>query len=578
MRVMLKIPRKRAWFFALGGAVLAFLAFVVWSFLRPSPAAPRHSPLELTQAALRARVGGSGASGPVFCRRDLLCGSDVLPDYYRKRDFRPGWIDDRLELAKARAFLSALASVVEDGLDPANYHRDAIAALLAAVDQAAKKGPSHVRSEDLVDLEMLLTDGFLLCGSHLVHGQVDPATLHSDWYVKGRIEDLAAVLDKGLDSGDISGALDSLRPGFPVYRQLRTLYGEFAKRAASGGWPAFPAGPKLAKGGRGPRIADLRRTLAALGDLPAGPAPADPDLLDETVAAAVRSFQARHGLEPDGVVGPGTVAALNVSASGRLMQIKANLERWRWVTQDLGDRYVIVNIASFFVWVVEAGRPVLSTAAIVGRAYRQTPDFSSRITRVTINPPWNVPTVVAREDLLPLIQKDPGYLRKMGFRIFASWAEGAPEIDPATVDWSRKTADDLAYKFVQNPGPQNALGRLSFTFPNEFAVFMHDTPGRGLFLQAGRALSSGCVRLEKALDLAVYLLRDDPDWTEDRIAAAIETGETQEIRVRAPLNVHVLYWTGWLGDDGRPQFREDIYLRDAALVKALQERAAGAAR
>lgn len=578
---MMRISKRPIGILIVGSIVLGLAALGAWRLLRRRPHASSLAPTAMIQAGLRERIGKPGGPDPVYCRRDLVCASDVLSDYYRKRDFRPGWIDDRLDLAKGRAMLSALSSVVEDGLDPANYHRAAIASLLAGLDEESKKAPPKPRPEDLTDLEMLLTDAFLLCGSHLVHGQVDPAALQSDWHIKGRAEDLAAVMDKGLGSGDMAGALDSLRPGFPIYKGLRALYGEFAKRAAAGGWPAFPAGPKLAKGDRHARVSALRKTLAALGDLPAGPDPSrpvDPDLFDEALEAAVKSFQDRHGLDHDGVVGAGTVATLNVPASDRLKQIKANLERWRWVTPNLGERYVLVNIASYFVWIFEGGQPVLSMEAIIGRAYRQTPDFSSRITTVTINPAWNVPPLLAREDILPHIQEDPGYLRKMGFRVFAGWADGAPEIDPSTVDWSKVTEDNLVYKFVQDPGPLNALGRLSFTFPNPFAVFMHDTPARGLFLQAERDLSSGCIRVEKPLDLAAYVLGDDPDWTPDDIQAAIDAGETQEVRVPKPLNVHILYWTAWLDDDGRTQFRDDIYLRDAALVKALEQRAAGASR
>ena len=215
----------------------------------------------------------------------------------------------------------------------------------------------------------------------------------------------------------------------------------------------------------------------------------------------------------------------------------------------------------------------MSMGAIVGRAYRQTPDFSGRLSTITLNPAWNVPPKLAREDLLPKIRKDPEYLHRLGFRVFAGWADGAAEIDPGTVDWSDMTEDNLGYKFRQDPGPHNALGRLMFLFPNKFDVYIHDTPERWLFGRAVRDFSSGCIRIEKPLDLAAYLLRDDPDWTREKIAEAIGSRETLAIKVREPVAVHVLYWTAWIGEDGRAQFRRDIYLRDAALSRALDERA-----
>jgi murein L,D-transpeptidase YcbB/YkuD len=555
-------------------AIFVVLAAAAAACGRP----PAVVPTELARTALKERVGPAGTEGPVYCRRDRVCGSDVLPDFYRDRDFRPAWIDDRLALGDARALLAALKLVAEDGLDPANYHPAAIEALLAEIDAAAKRSLRRVRPEALADLEMLLTDGFLLCASHLVHGQVNPETVQSEWFIKGRVADLAAALEKGLEAHDVPGALDSLRPSSAVYRGLRKAYHGFGTLAAAAGWPGFPPGPKLVKGDRDLRVGALRRTLAAMGDLPGTEPEREPDLFDDALEGALKDFQRRHGLEPDGVVGAGTASALNVPAAGRLSQIRANLERWRWITQDLGPRYILVNVADFRVGIYEEGREVLAMPAIVGKAYRQTPDFSGRMSTITINPPWNVPPKLVREDILPKLRSDPGYLKKKGFRIFESWTEGAREIDGEAVDWARIDEDSLSYKFRQDPGPQNALGRIMFVFPNKFDVYMHDTPERWLFGRAVRDLSSGCIRVEKPLDLAAYVLRDDPDWTKDKITEAMASGETQIIRLRERLGVHVLYWTAWLGDDGRIQFRQDIYLRDAALVRALDEHAATSAR
>lgn len=539
---------------------------------------PAVAPSELARTALKERVGPAGSTGPVLCRRDRVCGSDVLPDFYRNRDFRPAWIDDGLALGDARAFLAALRLVAEDGLVPENYHLSAIETLLAEIDAAKKKSVRIVRPESLADLEMLLTDGFLLCGSHLVHGQVNPETVQSEWFIKGRVEDLAAALEKGLAGKDIPRALDSLRPSFAVYRGLRKAYRDYGLLASAGGWPEFPPGPKLVKGDRGARVEALRRTLAAMGELSETGTASEADLFDDAVERAVMSFQRRHGLEPDGAVGAETATALAVPAPERLKQIRANLERWRWVTQDLGERYILVNVADFRVGVYEAGRVVLSMPAIVGRAYRRTPDFSGKLSAITINPPWSVPPTLAREDILPKLKTDPTYLKKKGIRVFENWMEGAKELDGESIDWTGISPESLSYKFRQDPGPQNALGRIMFMFPNKFDVYMHDTPERGLFDRAVRSFSSGCIRVERPVDLAAYLLRDDLDWTREKIMAAMDAPETQVIRIRNPLSVHVLYWTAWLGGDGRVQFRQDIYLRDAALGRALDERASAAVR
>ncbi|MGB7295570.1 MAG: L,D-transpeptidase family protein, partial [Candidatus Aminicenantales bacterium] len=266
----------------------------------------------------------------------------------------------------------------------------------------------------------------------------------------------------------------------------------------------------------------------------------------------------------------------NVSAAERLTQIRANLERWRWITQELGERYILVNVADFRVGVVEAGREVMSMPAVVGRAYRRTPAFSGTMSHLEINPTWTVPPKLAREDILPKVRKDPAYLGQKGFRVFENWSEGAREIDVSAFDWSLVKAENLPYKFRQDPGPQNSLGRIKFMFPNKFDVYLHDTPERELFNRAVRDFSSGCIRIERPVDLAEYVLRDDPDWTKEKILTAIKGGETRVVNLRNPLGVHLLYWTAWLGEDGRVQFRQDIYLRDAALYRALEERASAA--
>jgi murein L,D-transpeptidase YcbB/YkuD len=536
-------------------------------------APPPPPPVELARGALMERIGPAGTEGPTYCQRDRICGSDILPGFYRARDFRPAWTDNGLVFANAVSMLDALRLVAADGLDPENYHLAALDSLLAEIKMAQKKRGRPVRPETLADLEMLLTDAFLLCGSHLIHGQVNPETLQSEWFVKGRYEDLAAVLETGLATGDIPGALESLRPGHSVYKGLKKALRDYRTLADAGGWPEFPPGPKLVKGDRGARVEALTKVLAVMGDLTAAKGKGDPILFDEGLVRSVKAFQRRHGLEPDGAVGLGTAAALNVPASERLAQLRANLERWRWITQDLGEKYILVNVADFRVGVVEAGREVLAMPAIVGTAYRRTPDFSGRLSYIEINPAWNVPPKLAREDILPKVQKDPGYLKQKRIRVFRDWTDGSPEVDPAEVDWSQVKAESLSYRFRQDPGPHNALGRIKFMFPNKFDIYLHDTPERGLFKRAVRDFSSGCIRVERPVELAEYVLRDDPDWTRDKLLAVMDDGETRVIKLRNPLGVHLLYWTAWLADDGRVQFRKDIYLRDAALFRALEERA-----
>jgi len=550
-----------------GAAALA--AVFITSCRAPSPPKPAES----VRALLETRVGRDGTEGPVYCRSDRICGSDVLPAFYRAREFRPAWVDDHDALEEADSCAAALALVTEDGLDPANYHLDAIEDLLAEIRAEAGKKRGKVSPDALVDLEMLLTDGFLLCGSHLAHGQVNPETIRSEWFIKGRVEDLAAVLEKGLASGDIAGALDSLRPHHAVYAGLKKAFRDYGIIAGRCGWPVFPPGPKLDKGARGSRVQALREALEARG-FPVPSGTGDPHSFDAGLEESVKAFQRLHGLEPDGVVGSAVAAALNVSAAERMAQIRANLERWRWIPRDLGQKYILINIADFRVGVYENGREVLSMPAIVGTAFRRTPEFSGTMTYIELNPTWTIPPKLVWADIMPKYRKDNYYLVDNGIRVFKGWTKGAPEIDPDKVDWSRYSAANLPFMFRQDPGPLNSLGQIKFMFPNKFDIYLHDTPNRGLFSRAVRTFSSGCIRIADPLGLAEYLLREDPAWTRDKILEALEYLTTRVIVLKNPVPVHLLYWTAWLDDGGRVQFREDIYQRDAALYRALEERAA----
>jgi murein L,D-transpeptidase YcbB/YkuD len=285
---------------------------------------------------------------------------------------------------------------------------------------------------------------------------------------------------------------------------------------------------------------------------------------------ALRRFQRRHGLAADGLVSPATLAALNVPVTARIRQLELNMERWRWLPRELSSRYILVNIANAALEVVEDGRSVLRMRVVVGRPDRRTPVLSARMTALVLSPYWHVPPRITTEDQLPLIRKDPAYLTRQSMTIMQGRGAEARPIDPSTIDWSKMTAETFPYHLRQDPGPHNALGRMKFMFPNRFQVYLHDTPTRGLFAKPVRALSSGCIRLERPIDLAAYILRDDPRWSRDKILAAIEQRTAHVVRLPAPIPVHLVYWTAWIQPDGEVHFRQDIYGDDHALENALR--------
>ena len=292
-------------------------------------------------------------------------------------------------------------------------------------------------------------------------------------------------------------------------------------------------------------------------------------MFDDTIEQGLRRFQRRHGLVVNGVAGPETIQALNVSAQARARQIALNMERWRWQPWNLGDRYIIVNAADFSMDVVEEDQIVLHMRTVVGKPYRRTPVFSATMTQIVFSPFWHVPPGIARHDILAKIQKDEAYLSRERIKVFQGWGSNAVQIDPATVEWNQIKPDTLPYRFRQDPGLSNPLGGVKFLFPNRFNVYLHDTPLKELFDEPTRAFSSGCIRVEKAAELAAYLLRKGPTWTLERIRSAMGAGEEQAVSLPEPIVVHLRYWTAWVSRDGVVHFRDDIYERDKVLEEAI---------
>jgi L,D-transpeptidase YcbB len=520
--------------------------------------------------AIKSRLGLFSEKN-MICREEFLCGPGALSRFYKKRDYGPAWIENDGSTRRARDLIRKIRSAGQEGLNPSDYHLANIEKLLEAI-TFYKNNQQPLPQKMIVDFDLLLTDAFLLLGSHLLAGRVNPETIQPEWIIQRREADLVDILNTALGSNAVESALERLSPLHADYIGLKNALSRHREIMGAAGWPVVPDGPKLEKGDQGDRVKALRSRLSASGDLsPSGENVAD--IFDDALDPAVRRFQSRHGLKVDGIVGRNTLRALNVPLERRIRQIEANLERWRWLPQSLGHRYVLVNIADYDLTVVENNQAVVEMPVVVGRRYRSTPVFTQKMTYVELNPYWHVPRKLARNDVLPKIQEDPGYLADQNMRVFESWGKGAPEIDPETVDWSKITRESLRFKFRQDPGPVNALGRVKFMFPNKFSVYLHDTPAKELFKKIRRSFSSGCIRVEKPFDLLTYLFKDDPQWTKDRLSEGIDSGSNKIITIKNKIDVHLLYWTAWVGKEGIVHFREDIYRRDEKLIRALQQHA-----
>jgi len=519
------------------------------------------------QEILRNRIEPAGTPPKILCRGEQICGSAALPLFYERRLFRPAWITDDGPLSQADSLVQSVQEAHREGLRPEGYHLSDIKSLLAEVREATiQKEP--LSPEKLADLDLLLTDVFLIYSSHLLRGRVNPETIQAEWYAESRKANLDRILQIALDARQIENVLQSLLPRDPGYARLRQALLDYRSIVQRGGWPEVPGGPKMRLGDFGERIRILRHRLAVSGDL--DPAQERDGLLfNVALERGVKKFQQRHGLQIDGVVGPATLAALNFSADKRVRQIEANLERWRWLPQEFGPRYILVNIANFGLEVMENGRTVMTMRAIVGKSFQRTPVFSAEMTYLVFCPYWNVPDSIVKEEMLPLIHKDPGYLAQNQLKLFQGWGSQQKEIDPKTVDWSGVNAENFPYHLRQEPGPMNPLGRVKLMFPNKFNVYLHDSPARVLFWKPEREFSHGCIRIHKAQELAEYVLRGEPGWTPESVREAAEKSLDQIVRLPEPIPVHMLYWTAWVDADGVVHFRKDIYGRDKPLEEAL---------
>lgn len=383
-----------------------------------------------------------------------------------------------------------------------------------------------------------------------------------------RSADVVQHLQTALAAKSVESTLRSLRPSYRGYDRLRNALKRYRLIKRRGGWRPIPPGPKLRGGMIDERIRLLRHHLVVTGDL----APQfynDSSLFDDNLRCAVRRYQQRHGLIVDGVVGRNTMACLNVPVSEWVGKIIVNLERLRWVSRQRAWSSIMVNIADFRLDVVEEETSVLSMKVVVGSNYRRTPLFSGTMTYLELNPYWYIPTKLVEKDIYPMVRENKNFLADKKIRVFENWGNGAPEIDPAIVDWSRLERGTFYYKLQQDPGPQNPLGRIKFVFPNKYAVYLHDTPHRKLFTMNSRGFSAGCIRIERPIDLAAYVLREHKEWTPVAIEKAVTSGERQVVHLPREIPVNLQYRTAWTDHKGLVQFRRDIYGRDDALYKAL---------
>jgi murein L,D-transpeptidase YcbB/YkuD len=473
-----------------------------------------------------------------------------LPKLYAALGYQPVWTN----FASVDALSKMIARSWEDGLLPSDFHADYVKAAITAAPQ------------NLAEREIILSDALVRLLYQLYFGKVAPNGLDPNWNFARPVltEDPAQTIGTALKGGDITGLVENVSLKHPLYIELKAMLQQYTQFEASGGWPKIPDGPPLKPGQTDPRIAILRERLKVTGQWEAGAVVTLPDLYDQATADAVETFQAGNGLEPDGILGPGTLAALNVTASERVDQLRANLERGRWLLRTMGPEAVVVNVAGFYLHVFFRSEKVWTTRVIVGQSYTKTPVFTEAMKSIVLNPDWTVPQSIVRAEIFPKASANPGYLTAGNYYLADSSGRSMSD-----VDFAAYTPASFPYRVVQRPGPKNALGRVKFLFPNKYSVYLHDTPNRQLFDKSGRTFSHGCIRVEDPLKLAEIILSDRLGWDRAKIDAAVASGKMQSIALPKPLPVLILYWTVDPSPIGGATFHRDIYGRDARLIRAL---------
>lgn len=478
---------------------------------------------------------------------------EVLDRLYRAAGYNSIWQDgNRVEAVQAQ-----LLELAADGLNPREYTTAAVA------------------DTNPVCAELHHSAQYLLALEHLSRGRLDQQHHEPVWespsMPPSQRMDVAQLGILGLD--DMVVAFDRARPLLPLYRQLRRAYQQMDADLPA--LTPFPGGPLVRPGGTDPRLPLLARRLIMTGHFnpEASAAPNDrsltePNLLhtqpltyDEPLQQAVRAFQTDHGLQPDAVVGPQTVAALNLSPPQRQRLARINLERLRWLDARRQHHSLLVNAAGSIALLFEGEALRWKSRVQSGTPDRATPLLDSRINRVTLNPSWTVPPTIMREDKLPQIRSNPAYFSERNLLVLDS---NGTQLDPTTVDWTNPRGVLLR----EPPGPNNPLGRMAFRFDNPFSVFLHDTPSQALFARAARNVSSGCVRVERASELAEYLFYTLDHQQRERMEQRMGSGKTHEIRIENGPQVLLTYWTVEALDDGKLRFTPDPYQLDGKLIDA----------
>ncbi len=465
------------------------------------------------------------------------------------------WLKDNKPSEQAYDALDFIKASTQHGLEPNDYHWTELQQLDPSVDKQSAQ-----------QFDLLLSDGLLKLISHLQHGKLHALSADPSWFIEQSPFNSIEFLQQALLLPHLKTQLNNLIPDSEEYRQLSLALTRYQSYVDRGGWSEIPNTPLLRPGDSHPNIPLIQQRLAFEDDYLALTHSLPSEIYDPLMEQAVKRFQKKYSLKVDGIIGSETLGEMNISATERLNQLKVALERQRWLPKDLGQRYVLVNLANYSLKAVKQGQEKLEMPVIVGQTTRQTPSFASEINRLVFNPYWNVPRKLARLDLLPKQKKDLNYFYQHDIRVFSTEDGQRIEHDPYSIDWQSISSRHFPYTLRQDPGDHNALGRLKFMFPNKWDIYLHDTPHKELFSEVKRSFSSGCIRVKDPIALANFTL-DHPD-SDHTILDAIASNQNRGQKLTQPLKIYVVYITASV-IEGELYFSPDVYHRDKQIASML---------
>jgi len=461
----------------------------------------------------------------------------------------PLWTGSPVAEARTAALVKAIRAADEHGLNPEWYGA-------GVLDEAVASGD-----------EKVLTDVFAAYASEISTGRVNANRVDSNIDIQQRKVSRTDLLKAAAEAPDFAAWLASLSPKGD-YPALQKVLADLRAKRATEAYTPLPGGDALKPNMIDPRVPVLRTRLGELG-LIVPPAGVVAELYDEPLVAVVKAYQETKGLTVDGVIGRNTRRSLNTSIDDRIQQVIANLERRRWLPEDLGHRYVLVNAGDYSMVFVDGGQKVFESLVIVGTPKNPTPEIQSVMRGFQTNPYWTVPQSISGEEYLPMLRRDPYALQNNGFRIYESWSDDNSEIDPGVVDWNSVNPRAFPFRIRQEPGPGNALGYIFFPFRNNYGIYMHDTATRWLFTEGSRNFSHGCIRLQNPLDFVQKVFGGRSGFDKARVQQAINAGQQAHYSFPEPVTLYVTYRTVTIGTDGTPVFRDDVYNRDKRVVAAM---------